>query len=159
MDVAVLDGSDLSPSHAHRENGMAALLTDAWRMAALYIAVNALIMLVLGMLVVRARLVTSTQIGDGGHSLMVRVIRAHGNNTENVPLPVVMMLAVAALGGSVWLVHAIGAPLTAGRLLHGIGVTRSADTTASRLLGMSLSWTAFISGIAALIWLVFGAPR
>jgi len=136
---------------------MAALLTDAWKMAALYVAVNALLMLVLGMLVVRARLVTSTQIGDGGHSLMLRVIRAHGNNTENVPLPLVMILAVAALGGSVWLVHAIGTPLTLGRVLHAIGVTRSADATVARFLGMSFSWVAFIAGIAALIWLVFGA--
>jgi uncharacterized membrane protein YecN with MAPEG domain len=70
-----------------------------------------------------------------------------------------MMLAVAALGGSLWLVHAIGAPLTAGRVLHGIGMTRSADATIVRFLGTSLSWIAFISGIAALIWLVFGASN
>lgn len=138
---------------------MTALLTDAWKMAALYVAANALVMLVHGMLVVRARVVTNTQTGDGGgHSLMVRVIRAHGNNTENVPLPLLMILAVAALGGSVWLIHAIGAPLTVGRLLHGIGVTRSADAAMMRFLGMSLSWVAFISGIAALIWLIFDAP-
>jgi uncharacterized membrane protein YecN with MAPEG domain len=134
-----------------------AALTETWKVTALYIAVNALLMLVLGMLVVRARVVTNTQIGDGGHSLMMRVIRAHGNNTENVPLPLLMMLAVAALGGSLWLVHAIGAPLTAGRVLHGIGMTRSADATIVRFLGTSLSWIAFISGIAALIWLVFAS--
>lgn len=138
---------------------MTTLLADAWKMAALYVAVNAVVMLVLGMLVVRARVVTNTQIGDGGgHSLMVRVIRAHGNNTENVPLPLVMILAVAALGGSVWLVHAIGAPLTLGRILHGIALTRSTDASLTRLLGTSLSWIAFISGIAALIWLIFDAP-
>ena len=138
---------------------MAALLTDAWRMAALYVAVNALVMLVLGMLVVRARLRTNTEIGDGGaHPLMVRVVRAHGNNTENVPLPLLMVVTVAALGGSAWLIHAIGAPLTVGRVLHGIAVSRSADASITRLLGMSLSWIAFIGGIAALIWLIFDAP-
>ena len=138
---------------------MASLLTDAWRMAALYVAVNALVMLVLGMLVVRARFKTSTAgIDSGGHPLMLRVIHAHGNNTENVPLPLLMMLAVAALGGSAWLIHAIGVPLTVGRVLHGIAVSRSADATITRFLGVSLSWIAFVGGIAALIWLIFDAP-
>ncbi len=136
---------------------MAALLTDSWKMVALYIAVNALIVLVFGMLVVRARAVTGIQIGDGRHSLVARFIRAHDNNTENIPLPLLMMLAVPALGGSVWLIHAIGAPLTVGCVLHGIGVTRNADATITRLLGTSFSWIAFISGISALIWLVFDA--
>ena len=136
---------------------MAVLLSDAWRMTALYVALNAFVMLVLGMLVARARVVTGTPIGDGGHAQMVRAIRAHGNSTENVPLPLLMLVAVAALGGSFWLVHAVGAPLTAGRVLHGIGVTRSADATVLRFLGTSLSWIAFISGIAALLRLVFGA--
>jgi len=136
---------------------MAALLTDAWKMAALYVAVSALTMLVLGMLVVRARAVTGVQIGDGGHSLMARFIRAHENNTENVPLPLLMMLAVAALGGSAWLIHAIGAPLTLGCVLHGVGVTRNGDAAITRLLGTSFSRLAFISGITALIWLVFDA--
>ena len=138
---------------------MAALLTDTWRMAALYIVANAAVMLVLGMLVARARALTGAHVGDGGgQSLMVRVVRAHGNNVENVPLPLLMMLAAAALGGSVWLIHAIGAPLTVGRVLHGIGVSRSTDASLPRFLGMVLSWLAFISGIAALIWLIFDAP-
>lgn len=152
-----LDGRELSHSHAAREEEMTALFTDVWRMAAFYIALNAFLMLVLGMLVARARAVASTEIGDRGHSLINRSVRAHGSNAENAPLPLLMLLAVAALGGSIWLVHAIGAPLTLGRVLHGIAATRSADATMARFLGMALSWIAFISGIAALIWLVFSA--
>src|ERR1700682_3691299 len=107
--------------------------SDAFRMMALYVAVNALIMLVLGMLVVRARLQTKTPIGDGGNVTMMRAIRAHANNTENVPLPLLMMMVINALGGSFWLIHAIGVPLTIGRLCHAVGLSGNAGPSLLRL--------------------------
>ena|SRR5690348_4869082 len=137
---------------------LADLWTDAFRMMALYIAVNALIMLVLGMLVVRARANTKTAIGDGGNATMIGAIRAHANNTETVPLPLLMMLIVNSLGGSFWIIHAIGVPLTLGRILHGIGLSRNVGPSYLRLFGMVLTWAAFIVGIAACIWLVFAPP-
>ena len=134
---------------------MTGFLTDALKLTAIYVAGNALIMLVLGMRVVRARVATQTAIGDGGNEAMVRAIRTHGNNVEYVPLPLVMMLAVALLGGSFWLIHAIGAPLTLGRILHAIGLSLNAGTSRGRLLGMTFTWIGFIAGIVALVWLVF----
>jgi uncharacterized membrane protein YecN with MAPEG domain len=137
---------------------LAALWTDAFRMMALYVAVNALIMLVLGMLVVRARFTTRTAIGDGANSTMIGAIRAHANNTENVPLPLLMMIVVNSLGAPFWVIHAIGVPLTLGRICHGIGLSRNVGPSYLRLVGMTLSWAAFIVGIAACGWLVFAPP-
>ena len=97
--------------------------SDSARMTALYFALNALIMLVLGMLVVRQRVASKVEIGDGASAPLMRIIRAHANNTESVPLPLLMMLLVTLLGGPFWLVHAIGVPLTTGRLLHAIGLS------------------------------------
>ena len=50
-----------------------------------YAALNALIMLVLSMRVVRARFKTNTAYGDGGKPEMAAPLRAHANNAEYVP--------------------------------------------------------------------------
>ena len=134
------------------------LWTEPFRMTALYVAINGLIMLVLGMLVTRARVKTKTAIGDGGDATMIGAIRAHANNTENVPLPLLMMVVVNSLGAPFWIIHAIGAPLTIGRILHGVGLSRNVGPSYLRLVGMTLSWIAFIVGIAACGWLVFAPP-
>jgi uncharacterized protein len=127
--------------------------TDAFRMMALYVAVNALVMLVLGMLVVRARVTTKTPIGDGGNDTMMRAIRAHANNTENVPVPLLMMIVVNSLGASFWIIHLIGVPLTIGRICHAIGLSGNVGPSLLRLVGMTLTWVALIAGIAACGWL------
>ncbi|HEY5237495.1 MAG TPA: MAPEG family protein [Rhizomicrobium sp.] len=121
-----------------------------------YTALNALIMLVLAILVVRARVITKTGIGDGGIPEMAGPMRAHGNNTEYVPMGLLLMWALATpLGGSIWLIHAVGVPLTIGRLLHAIGLSTSTGTTPFRFLGVLMTWIAFIIGIVAVLWLIF----
>jgi len=123
-----------------------------------YAAVNALIMLVLGMLVVRARVVTKTDIGDGGIPAMAGPLRAHANNTEYVPMALLLMWALCSpLGGSIWLIHGVGAPLTIGRILHGIGLSQSTGPGGLRFIGILLTWIAYIVGIVGVLWLVFFA--
>ena len=121
-----------------------------------YTALNALIMLVLSILVVRARVVTQTEIGDGGKPAMAGPLRAHANNAEYVPMALLLMWAlVTPLGASIWLIHGVGAPLTVGRLVHAIGLTNSTGTSTLRFLGMIFTWIAFIVGIVGLLWGVF----
>jgi len=121
-----------------------------------YTAVNALIMLVLAMLVVGARVKTGTEVGDGGNPAMAGPLRAHANNTEYVPMGLLLLWALASpLGGTIWMVHAVGLPLTLGRLLHGFALSRSTGPSAGRLLGIVLTWIAFIAGIASILYLVF----
>src|SRR5437899_6816076 len=129
--------------------------TDAFRMMALYVTLNAIIMLALGMLVVRARVKTKTPIGDGGDTTMIGAIRAHANNTEYAPLPLLMMVIVNSLGAPFWIIHAIGVPLTFGRIFHAVGLSRSVGPSLPRLIGMVLTWAAFIVGIAACGWFAF----
>ena len=131
------------------------IFTDGYHIFALYAALNGLILLVLGILVVRARVKTKTLIGDGGKPEMAGPLRAHGNNSEWTPMAVVMMLVLVSLGGPWWLQHVIGLPLTIGRLLHGFGLSRSIGTTPLRLVGMVLTWFAYIVAIVAILWLLF----
>lgn len=122
-----------------------------------YVAINALIMLVLGILVTRARVKTNTPIGDGGIPEMAGPLRAHANNTEYVPMALILMwtLCLPSIGGSIWLIHGIGVSLTVGRILHAIALSRSIGPTPLRLAGMALTWIAYIIGIVGLLFLVF----
>ena len=120
-----------------------------------YVGVNALVMLILAMRVVRARWATKTGIGDGGNPAMAGPLRAHANNTEYVPMALLLMWCLVPMSASVWLVHGIGAPLTIGRILHGFGLSTNVGTSPGRFLGILLTWIAFIVGIVAVLWLVF----
>jgi uncharacterized membrane protein YecN with MAPEG domain len=121
-----------------------------------YVGVNAFIMLVLGMLVVRARVKTRTEIGDGGgNPEMTGPLRAHANNTEYVPMALLLMWCLVPLGANVWLVHGVGAPLTIDRILHAVGLSRSTGVSAFRFVGILLTWIAYVVGIVAVMWLVF----
>jgi len=130
-------------------------LSDSFHVFALYAALNGLVMLVLGLLVVRARVKTQTLIGDGGKPEMAGPLRAHGNNTEWTPMAIVMMLVVLYLGGPNWVLHAIGLPLTIGRIAHGYGLSTNIGTTPYRFAGMILTWLAYIFAIVAILWLAF----
>jgi len=121
-----------------------------------YAAINALILLVLSALVVRARAVTETAIGDGGKPEMMCAIRAHANNAEYVPMAFVLMWTLASpLSHFSWMIHAVGAPLTVGRLLHGYGLSHTAGPSTPRFLGIVLTWIAYVIGIVAVLWVVF----
>ncbi|HWA29532.1 MAG TPA: MAPEG family protein [Rhizomicrobium sp.] len=121
-----------------------------------YTAINALVMLVLAVLVTRARVTTQTDIGDGGKPEMAGPLRAHANNTEYVPMALLLLWALASpLGGSIWLIHGMGAPLTIGRILHAIGLSQSTGPGLLRLIGIMLTWISFIVGIVGVLYLVF----
>ena len=121
-----------------------------------YAALNALVLLVLSMLVVRARLRTRTAIGDGGKPEMAAPLRAHANNAEYVPVALILLWALASpIGRSIWVVHAMGATFTIGRILHAIGLSGTTGPSPLRFAGMVLTWIAYVIGIAAVFWFVF----
>jgi uncharacterized protein len=138
---------------------MSLLLESSVYSFGIYTALNALIMLVLSILVVRARVTTRTEIGDGGKPEMAAPLRAHANNSEYVPMALLLLWALASpLGGTIWMIHGVGAPLTLGRLLHAIGLSGSTGPSSLRLVGMVLTWIAYVVGIASIFYLVFFHP-
>ncbi len=119
----------------------------------IYIGINALIMLALALLVVRTRVLTKTDLGDGGNPLMLRAIRAHANNVEYVPMAL-LLLAVAEMSyAPVWLLHVLGLALTGGRIVHAAGLYQTAGASAGRLVGTILTWLVLlVGGVACLIY-------
>jgi uncharacterized membrane protein YecN with MAPEG domain len=112
--------------------------------AALYAGVNILILLVLAVLVVAGRRKHKIRLGDAGNEDFARAVRAHGNAAEYSPAGLVgiLMLALLEPAAPLWLLHASGISLTAGRILHGFGL-HTGVLNAGRMLGMVLTWIAF----------------
>ncbi len=118
----------------------------------LYIGLNALLNLVLAILVVRARIKTETNIGDGGKEEMIKAQRVHGNNVEYVPITLLVLIAVEMAAAPVWLVHALGAGLTVTRAAHALGLSSSTGRTAGRFLGTLGTWVVLLAGSIACIY-------
>src|SRR5881628_186065 len=102
----------------------------------LYAGLLALFFFVLSMRVVQVR--GRVSLGDGGDPEVLRRMRGQANFAEYVPLILVLM-AIMELRhvGSFWL-HAIGAALLVGRLLHGVALSFTAKWWFGRFFGTVL---------------------
>lgn len=73
----------------------------------------------------RVRRNEKISIGDGGHDLLTRRMRAQLNFAENTPFVLVLIAAIEIAGkGTPWL-SIVAAVYMIGRLLHGIGMDGS----------------------------------
>ena len=125
------------------------------QIVALYAALNALIALVLAINAGGLRGKTKVLLGDGGNDNMLRAMRAHANNAEYVPLVLVLLLLLGILKSSTFLLHGVGAALTVGRILHGVGLNMSGGLSFGRIAGTALTFIAIIAEIVALLMAAF----
>ena len=116
---------------------------------AFYAAANALLLVILSVLTVRSRLSTGTSLGDGGKPELVQATRAFGNASEYIPIGLILLYAMVAVGVPTWLLHIQGATLTLGRVLHALGLHAVAGRSTGRFFGILLTWIALLIGIAA----------
>jgi len=112
--------------------------------AGLYVGLNLLILLVLGLMVMMQRNTSKVGIGDGGDDKLIRTSRAHGNGAEWTPAALIGLIAAASLGAPVLAIHILGGMLTAGRLLHGWGLSRNSGRSIGRVLGALLTLIVYI---------------
>jgi uncharacterized membrane protein YecN with MAPEG domain len=63
--------------------------------------------------------------GDGGHAELQGAIRAHGNNSEHVPLTVLLLLIAELCGGSSTVLHVLGGAFLVARILHPVGLMKN----------------------------------
>ncbi len=126
-----------------------------FQVVGLYAALNALVMLWLAANVGRVRGRTKISLGDGGNEEMLRAMRAHANNTEYVPIALILFTLLAAMQASTLLLHILGIALLIGRIFHGIGLSRSSNSV-GRGIGASLT---FLSILVAILFLLFYTVR
>jgi len=78
-------------------------------------------------------------LGDGGDPVMTRRIRGHGNFAEYVPLALLLIGTLEVSGAPAWQLHALGAALLVGRLLHGYALSFTGDFVFGRSVGIVLT--------------------
>ena len=108
----------------------------------IYAALAGLLLLLLSVRVVTMRHKLRAALGDKGDTMLERRIRVHGNFVEYAPITLLLLLLVELQGGPVWLLHAIGVSLLAGRCIHAYGVSQTQENFKIRTTGMTLTFLA-----------------
>ncbi len=113
--------------------------------AALYVGVNILILLVLGVMVALGRQRHKIVLGEGDNRDFTRVVRAHANAAEYIPagLAGLLLLALFPEATPLWLLHAAGLSLTIGRIVHAAGLYAGA-LNLGRVAGIALTWLSYL---------------
>ena len=87
-------------------------------------------------------------LGDGGHDDGLRVIRAHGNAAETIPIFLILLALGEGMGAPGWVVAALGLTFLVGRVLHGLQFLLDRPDFTFRMWGMILTLSA--TALAAL---------
>jgi uncharacterized membrane protein YecN with MAPEG domain len=120
----------------------------------LYAGALALWFLVLSIRVVLGRAGPGKpSLGDGGNPAMQRRIRGHANFAEYVPLILVLIGFLELSGLAAWILHALGAALLLGRLLHGYAFSFTREWVLGRSAGIALTFGALLSAGGLCLWL------
>lgn len=90
--------------------------------AALWIGLNAIFLIIISARVGQMRMKHKVSLGDGGKDEVQCAIRAQGNYVEYAPIALLGLFALAALGGSVLIIHLLGAIFLGARIAHFIGL-------------------------------------
>ena len=120
----------------------------------LYAGLLALLYLFLTFRVIRFRRGNRVDMGDGGHALLQRYVRAHANFAEYAPFALLLIAFVELGAAPQLLVHALASLLVLGRLSHAWGVSQLKEDYRFRVAGMAMTFTSILLAAA---WLLYHA--
>ncbi len=126
--------------------------------AAAYAALFGLLSTALTARVIMNRVRSGIQAGDGGDPSLARAIRAHANFAEQVPLALLLLVLVDAMGVGTPIVHALGIALVTARLANAAGLSRSLGPTPPRQAGAALTLLVIVAA-SLLIFYRLAAPH
>ncbi|MFN4164583.1 MAG: MAPEG family protein [Ferrovibrio sp.] len=107
----------------------------------LYAALCAILLITLSLRVARLRNNLKVALGDGGERALQKAIRVQGNFVEYVPMALLLLfLLELSRQAPLWALHALGASLLLGRILHAIGLTTTAGLSFGRFVGTLLTF-------------------
>lgn len=114
----------------------------------IYAALAAFLLVGLSLRVVRLRGAKKVSVGDAGDRILLRAVRAQSNFVEYAPFTLLLMAMGELQGANMWLLHAIGVVLLAGRVMHAMGLSVEPDNFPLRVRGMQLTITSLIASAA-----------
>lgn len=106
------------------------------RITALYAGLLLALFLLLTFRVFGARMRSGVMLGHGADRALERAARVHANFAEYAPIFLVALALAELCGAPGPAVHALGASMLLGRVLHAIGMSREPDIRALRGAGM-----------------------
>jgi len=119
---------------------------------ALYVGLNLLLTLVLAINVVRHRFK-----GESGDPVALeKAVRAHGNNTEYVPIILVGLCVTAMMGTSAQTISILGGTLFVARVFHAYGIQQSKVPNIFGMVGNIVTWLVMLCIGAKLILAAVG---
>ncbi len=92
----------------------------------------------------------------GEDESLLRLVRAHGNFIEYVPLALLALAGAEMAGTASWLVAACGAVLLLARLIHYFSLRAAADSK-GRTIGAGLTTSTMMVLALAILWQL-GSP-
>jgi uncharacterized protein len=105
--------------------------------SAIYANILALLIVWLSLQVIKLRRAKKVILGEGGETDLHYAIRAQGNDTEYIPIPLILLILLELSGGA-YLVGAFGGiALIIGRVLHAQGLLK--QNMRFRVLGMQFT--------------------
>ncbi|MDQ6916543.1 MAG: MAPEG family protein [Pseudomonadota bacterium] len=78
--------------------------------------------------------------GDNGDVGVIRIVRAHANFAEYVPLALLLMGFLEVSRFSIYLLHALGLTLLVARLIHGLALSYGWQMRFGRVAGSALTF-------------------
>ncbi len=111
---------------------------------AFYAGILGLFYVALSFRVISLRRKYRVGINHGQEKELARAIRVHANFAEYVPLALFLILLLELNQASDIALHILGSGLFIGRILHALGLDKSAGASAPRLVGMLLTFGVII---------------
>ena len=105
--------------------------------------------------VIRNRVRSGVQAGDGGDARLACAIRAHANLAEQAPLALLLLALAETTGGATLMVQALGGLLLLGRVANAWGLSHSLGPTTPRQAGAGLTVLAVVLTSAMILWGTF----
>ena len=116
----------------------------------------AILLVVLSGRVIALRASTETLFGGGrGDDPLDLAIRVQANFVEYVPVAVLLLVVLEMSGTSDGWLHALGAGVLVGRILHAVGLSGSGGTSFGRLAGTLLTLLSLLGGAVLALLEVF----
>lgn len=118
----------------------------------LYVALSAMLVVVLSIRVVMRRISARVSLGDGDDKELKKRIRAQANAIEYLPLALLLLLLLELNQTQPVVLHACGIVLIVARVAHAFGLSRTGGTSPPRFAGTALTLTLMLAMALLLIW-------